>query len=218
MNLGSSFPGGVFSLLGYYNYTVVATYVSLVVSVLGIFQAWEGRSLLSIFCLMLSGLLDAFDGKIARTKLDRTEEEKRFGIQLDSLCDMVCFGVLPAAICRSFGMKNGWALAVCCLYILCAQIRLAFFNVQEEERQSQTKANRSCYSGVPVTTIALLLPPVYLLRGCGADCVCLAAGCMLLIVGILFISPVRVPKPQKIGIAAVIAIGILEVVLLLLAK
>lgn len=205
-------------MLGYYNYTVVATYVSLVVSVLGIFQAFEGRSLLSVFCLMLSGLLDAFDGKIARTKLDRTEEEKRFGIQLDSLCDMVCFGALPAAICRSFGLKSGWALAVFCLYILCAQIRLAFFNVQEEERQSRTKENRSCYSGLPVTSIALLLPPVYLLKSCGTQVLCWASGILLLIVGVLFISPIRVPKPQKAGIIAVIAVGLVEVVLLFLGR
>ena len=204
-------------MLGYYNYTVVATYVSLVVSVLGIFQAWEGRSLLSIFCLMLSGLLDAFDGKIARTKLDRTEEEKCFGIQLDSLCDIVCFGVLPAAICRSFGLQSGWALAVCCLYILCAQIRLAFFNVQEEERQSKTSERRSCYSGLPVTTIALLLPPVYLLHDLGDDIMRWVAGILLLIVGVLFITPIRVPKPHKVGIIAVMAVGAVEAVLLLLS-
>lgn len=205
------------TLLGYYNYTVVATYISLVVSLLGIFQAWKGDSLPAIGCLMLSGLLDAFDGKIARTKLDRTEEEKRFGIQLDSLCDMVCFGVLPAAICRSFGMRNSWALAVCCLYVLCAQIRLAFFNVQEEERQSRTSGKRSCYSGLPVTSIALLLPPVYLLNGTG-ETLRWTAGMLLLVVGILFITPITVPKPQKLGIAAVIAIGLAEAVLLLLSR
>ena len=205
-------------MLGYYNYTVVATYVSLVVSVLGIFQAWEGRSLLSIICLMISGLLDAFDGKIARTKLDRTEEEKCFGIQLDSLCDIVCFGVLPAAICRSFGLQSGWALAVCCLYILCAQIRLAYFNVQEEERQSRTGGRRMFYSGLPVTSIALLLPPVYLLHDHGAEIMHWVAGILLLIVGVLFISPIKVPKPHKAGIAAVIAVGLVELVLLLLTR
>ena len=205
-------------MLGYYNYTVVATYLSLVVSVLGIFQAWEGRSLLSIFCLMLSGLLDTFDGKIARTKLDRTEEEKRFGIQLDSLCDMICFGALPAAICRSFGLRSGWALAVCCLYILCAEIRLAFFNVQEEERQSRTGGNRMFYSGLPVTSIALLLPPVYLLHDLGNDAMRWTAGILLLIVGVLFITPIKVPKPHKAGVIAVIVVGVAEVALLLLTK
>lgn len=205
-------------MLGYYNYTVIATYISLVSSVLGIFFAWDGQSLPAIFCLMFSGLLDAFDGKIARTKLDRTEEEKCFGIQLDSLCDMVCFGVLPGAICRSFGMANGWALAVCCLYILCAQIRLAYFNVQEEERQSRTKERRTCYSGLPVTSIALLMPPVYLLNGLGTFVVRWAAGVLLLIVGLLFITPIRVPKPHRLGIAAVIVIGVAEVALLMLMR
>ena len=47
---------------------------------------------------MFSGLCDAYDGKVARMKKVRTEEEKAFGIQIDSLADMVAFGVLPACI------------------------------------------------------------------------------------------------------------------------
>ena len=51
------------------------------------------------FILGMSGLLDTFDGKVARTKKNRTEDQKRFGIQIDSLCDIVCFGVCPVIIC-----------------------------------------------------------------------------------------------------------------------
>lgn len=49
------------------------------------------------FFLLISGLCDAFDGMIARTKTDRTEQEKQYGIQIDSLSDLVALGVLPPA-------------------------------------------------------------------------------------------------------------------------
>lgn len=102
-----------------------------------------------MLCLMLAGLLDAFDGRIARTKKDRTEQEKRFGIQIDSLNDLVCFGVLPAAIGWSMDCDRLWFLATMSFFALCSLIRLAYFNVTEEERQDQTSENRAYYLGVP---------------------------------------------------------------------
>lgn len=85
-------------MLGIYDYTVVLTYVSLMVSIGGMMLSVNGHLNLAVLCLAISGLCDMFDGKIARTKKDRTEEEKCFGIQIDSLCDIVCFGVGPAII------------------------------------------------------------------------------------------------------------------------
>ena len=74
-------------MLGVYDYTVVLTYVSLMVSVGGMMFAVNGHLHLGVMCLAISGLCDMFDGKIARTKKNRTEVEKRFGIQIDSLSD-----------------------------------------------------------------------------------------------------------------------------------
>ena len=81
-------------MIGFYDYTVVLTYISLVCSIFGMTQAISGRFRTAIVCLALSGLCDMFDGKIARTKKNRTEDEKLFGVQIDSLCDVVCFGSL----------------------------------------------------------------------------------------------------------------------------
>lgn len=82
-------------MLGVYDYTVILTYISLWISIGGMMLSLNGHLDLAVLCLALSGLCDMFDGKIARTKKDRTEIEKRFGIQIDSLCDIVCFGVGP---------------------------------------------------------------------------------------------------------------------------
>ena len=114
-------------MLGFYDYTVVLTYISLGISILGITRALQGDFRMAIFCLALSGLCDMFDGKIARTKKNRTEDEKKFGIQIDSLCDVVCFGVFPIMICYSLGMK-GWAsILVLIFYGIASVIRLGYF-------------------------------------------------------------------------------------------
>ena len=52
---------------------------------------------MALLCLMFAGFCDMFDGKIAST-MKRTKQEKRFGIQIDSLSDLICFGALPALI------------------------------------------------------------------------------------------------------------------------
>lgn len=63
-------------MIGFYDYTVVVTYISLVSSILGMFCAIDGRLTLAVSCLAFSGLCDMFDGKIARTKKNRTDDEK----------------------------------------------------------------------------------------------------------------------------------------------
>lgn len=104
-------------MLGVYDYTVVLTYVSLMVSIGGMMFAVNGHLHLGVMCLAISGLCDMFDGKIARTKKNRTEVEKRFGIQIDSLSDIVCFGVAPAVLCYCFGMRG--VIGVAILMFLC---------------------------------------------------------------------------------------------------
>ena len=77
-------------MIGFYDYTVILTYLGFASGVFGILCAIKDPKHLfpAIFCLMFSGLCDMFDGKVARTKKKRTTEEKHFGIQLDSLSDL----------------------------------------------------------------------------------------------------------------------------------
>ena len=149
-------------MIGFYNYTVILTYLSLASAVMGIFICANPipffgaipNSLWGILCLMISGLCDMFDGKVARSKKDRTEAQKKFGIQIDSLADVIAFGVLPATIGYSVLVEQGSIantplvilfFAVFIFFVLAALIRLAYFNVMEEERQSKTTGNRTEY-------------------------------------------------------------------------
>lgn len=63
-------------MIGFYDYTVILTYISLASSILGMISACYARIGWAIFFLGMSGLLDTFDGKVARTKKNRTEDQK----------------------------------------------------------------------------------------------------------------------------------------------
>ena len=125
-------------MIGFYDYTVIMTYISVVSSMIGIFCAVTDHISAAVCCLAFSGLCDMFDGKIARTKKNRTEEEKCFGIQIDSLADIVCFGILPIVLGFKLGMCHIYGIAILLFYGLAGLIRLAYFNVMEEKRQNET--------------------------------------------------------------------------------
>ena len=204
-------------MIGVYDYTVIATYLSLLFGLAGIYSASRGNLFAAILFLMLAGLLDAFDGRIARTKKNRTDTEKRFGIQIDSLNDLVCFGVLPAAIGTAMGCTAIWFLTTMAFFTLCALIRLAYFNVMEEERQEGTSEVRKFYLGVPVTSASFIVPAYYLLSLYGGltDYIVYAIG--LFVLGVAFIAPVRVTKPGRKGSLFMGLLGIAELVLFLLS-
>ena len=85
-------------MIGFYDYTVIATYGALFIALHGIYSSAAGNPAAGLLCLICCGVIDTFDGRIARSKKDRTADGRRFGIQIDSLNDLVCFGVLPASI------------------------------------------------------------------------------------------------------------------------
>ena len=197
--------------LGFYDYTVVLTYISLGISVFGITMALEGNFRMAIFCLALSGLCDMFDGKIARTKKNRTEDEKNFGIQIDSLCDVVCFGVFPAMICYCLGVNTPAGVAALIFYSIASVIRLAYFNVTEAKRQTQTEENRKYYQGLPITSMAIILPFLFLMRRYYMIHFLIVIHIAVIIVGLLFILNIKVKKPQnpvRILLVVVVALAL----------
>lgn len=227
-------------MLGFYDYTVWLTYLSLLSAVAGICISLHaaGHPYLGVFFLMLSGLCDAFDGRVARTKKDRSPAEKAFGIQIDSLADLVAFGVLPACIgeaistvgpqiygisCFSFfGLGGDRAVSILILfilmfYVLAALIRLAYFNVMEEERQKTEGGCRKTYIGLPVTSAALIFPSIMLLQYILPFDITPIYYLALLVTGFLFVSKIQVKKPGVCGVWIMVGIGAVEALILLLA-
>ena len=173
----------------------------------------DGHYKIAIVCLALSGLCDMFDGKIARTKKNRTEEGKKFGIQIDSLCDVVCFGAFPIIICYSMGIKDVIGLVILMLYGTAGVIRLAYFNVKEEIRQNETTENRKYYQGLPITSASIALPLMYMLRPMFDDTVFLIlVRVMMLGIAILFVTDFRFKKPTNKVIAVLVAVVTLAII------
>ena len=191
--------------IGFYDYTVILTYLSLISSVFGMTRAIHGDYKLAIFCLAFSGICDAFDGRVARTKKNRTVDEKNFGIQLDSLCDMFCFGVFPAIICYLLGVRGALGVMLVMFYCLCAVARLAFFNVLEGKRQLTESGANKTYRGLPVTSIAFILPLTFWLQFVLPELAFFVLlHVVLLVVGFLFVLDFPMPK---LGLKAIIALS-----------
>ena len=178
--------------IGFYDYTVILTYISALSGFLGISLAFNKEYYYACLCLLLSGLLDGLDGSIAATKKDRNDQEKAFGVQIDSLSDLVAFGLLPAAIVFNLGTSDNFSTVVCLFYLLAALIRLAYFTVEEQFMAEK----RQHYSGLPVTSSALLIPFVYTLMSFNSQLSVQVITIVLLVMGILFISPFKLAKPQ----------------------
>ena len=224
-------------MIGFFDYTVILTYLSLISAGVGIIVSLSGNGhpYIGVFFLLFCGLCDAFDGKVARTKQDRTSEEKSYGIQIDSLTDLVAFGVLPACIgsavmrtshirhCffgRFFGgwqemVETGLFSMVLVFYILTAMIRLAYFNVTEEERTKTEGGVRKFYTGLPVTSAALIFPLVLLLQYITPSDIAPVYFVTMLFTGLAFISKIQVRKPGMKGILIMVGIGVIEFALIM---
>ena len=186
-------------MLGFYNRSVILTYIGLIFGVVGIRLAMGGEILYALCCLMVCGVCDMFDGKIARAT-KRSEDAKVFGIQIDSLCDLVCFGVQPAVIAMCAGADGVVGTAVSALYVLAAVVRLGYFNVTEQKRQQQTDANRTRYQGLPVTTAAWLLPLFFCFSGLLGEALAPVLTAWMAVLAAAFVLDFRLPKPQKSGL------------------
>jgi len=188
--------------IGYYRLWAMLTYLNSVSAIVGMAFALSGNTVLAIICLMGCGLCDMLDGPVARRK-NRSEREKSYGIQIDSLADLVSFGVFPIVLgyAVSFGnAAQGYdktrliiGVAIAAIFVLAALIRLAYFCAVEVELQ-QKKEKRKYYVGMPVTFVSIIIPLVYTI--CFILDASLAAvyPAMLLVISIAFLSRIKVPK------------------------
>ena len=225
-------------MIGVYDYTVILTYLSLISGVTGMIIAMTGfgHPYLGMFCMMLSGLFDAFDGKVARTKKDRSDLEKEFGVQIDSFADLISFGVLPAAIgisvLRSSPFfsdvpyrledtgKLQWypivLIIIALFYVLAAMIRLAYFNATEDKRVEQKKKLGSEYfTGLPVTSAALVFPFVLLLNYYLRFDLSLTYFGVMLVLAVLFLANFNLKKPDNRTLLILVLVGLGELLLFL---
>ena len=146
-------------MIGFYDYTVILTYMGALAGLLGIGMSIQGLYINAILCMAVALVCDTFDGIVARAKKNRTKGEMLFGIQIDSLCDLISFGVCPAALFYMLGMKGVFDMTLLGAYCLCCVIRLGYFNVMAVQAELGTKGD---YHGLPVVCLDIAAPAVYL--------------------------------------------------------
>lgn len=226
-------------IIGIFDYTVILTYFSLVTAVAGIIisLSGEGHPYIGAMLLLSCGLFDTFDGKVARTKKNRTPVEKEFGIQIDSLSDLVAFGVLPVCIGYALykrdlyefeGQKNiltsiplSCIIILSAVFVLCALIRLAYFNVTVEETQGEG-VQEKIYYGLPVTMTALIFPSYLLIRHIfyvnptHPINISWIYYVLLIIVAVLFVWNFKLKKPSNAWIYLAVGFGALEFIAVLI--
>lgn len=149
--------------VGFWHYGVILTYLSAVAGIVGIFVSAVFGPAWGVVCLFVSGVCDGFDGAVANTRKNRSETDKRFGAHIDSLSDLIAFGVAPVSIGFFLGMSRWYYMIVLCLFTLCALIRLAYYDVTEEDRLKEGKGKRTSFEGLPVTNVAIAIPTFFVI-------------------------------------------------------
>ncbi len=176
------------------------TLLGLGLAVMACVAAIRGQLELALVLLIGSGCCDVFDGPIARGT-PRTERVRSFGAAMDTIADMASFGVTPVVLVVSTHV--GWMpIAAVALYSICAALRLAYFTVTD----GTSRGGSPGYWGVPVTYSALVLPVAFMLADTtqrGVTVPLVLAG-----LGLLFVVPVRVPKPTRRGYAVLVVMAI----------
>ena len=134
-------------MIGKWNKSVIATYVGMLFSVAAIILLFADMTGYAMMCFMAAGICDLFDGTIARM-CKRTEEEKNFGIQLDSLVDVMSFIALPVVLVIKVAGITWYSVIACGLYTVFGVARLAYFNVCQEENEDKDSPIKY-YTGMP---------------------------------------------------------------------
>ena len=207
--------------IGFYGYWVVLTYLAVVAAVTGICFALLGAVNAAVVCMIIAGICDTFDGTVARTA-KRTDTEKAFGIQIDSLADVISFGILPATI--GFAIYQKWGVhttfhtlitvVIMAGFVLAGLIRLAYFNVTEEEMQARGE-KRTYYEGLPITMSSLLLSVSYAVFGGMEQLISPIYTALLAIIGTAFVLRFRLPK-LKLRDAVILGFAGLGIIILAL--
>lgn len=180
--------------IGVYNLPNAITLLGLVLSLSSCFLSYNNQLQLAIIAFMYSGICDMFDGMVAR-RLPLKEEEKLFGIQLDSIVDVVSFGVAPVMISFHFGFNSPLDYLLLVLYACAATMRLAYFNVHGTSGEGKLKY----YTGLPVTFSAVIFPLAYISTFSSNESLhYILIRLTFLLVTVLFVLNIKIPKPGGI--------------------
>ena len=160
----------------------------LLSAVLAIYFAIVGNFPAAMIGLVWAVFFDWSDGNIARRMKGRTDEQKRFGGQLDSLIDIVSFGVSPAVVLLSYGDFSPWFLPGAFLIAAGGVLRLSYFNVYG-------LVSKTSYQGLAIDNNGIFLVLFFVFHDLFSTSAFTAALYILIVtLAVLNVSPIRTPK------------------------
>ncbi len=166
----------------------ICSLIGLFCSILSIYYAFLGNFPAAMIGMLWAVFFDWSDGIIARRMKGRSGEEKSFGVQLDSLIDVVSFGVCPAVILLSYGQFSPWFLPGAFIIIGAGVIRLSYFNVFG-------MVDKSTYVGLALDNNGIIVPLLFLFNGMMSQAAfTVALYVVLMVLAVLNVSPLRTPK------------------------
>ena len=196
--------------IGFYSLANSVTLFGLALSVTSCFLAACGNFKFAIYLLFLACICDMFDGKIARNKKNRTDAERFYGVQLDSLCDAISFGVTPCFIAYSFGFKGTIDIIVYIIFIICGVTRLAYFNTLANSNPGKSSKT---FRGIPIPMSVFIATFLFMLTTfVPANVTVWLFRIVYLCLALAFVLNISVKKPDmKKGLILII----IEIVMLL---
>ena len=181
------------------------TYTSILFGLCGVYIAILTQSwyLTAIF-LAASVIADVFDGQFANL-FTCSETHQKLGAQLDSMADIIVFGVLPVVCILALSSKAESSASYIILfissliYLSCAATRLSLFNIMNA---------KTVFIGLPTTIAGLVLATLFLFKPSIATCMIVLA-----VLSVLMVSPIKFKKPSRMGYFILVCWPILVVVI-----
>jgi len=136
----------------------ICSLAGLLCTMIAIYFAIGGNFIASIISVLWAVLFDWFDGIIARQIKGRTKEQGIFGGQLDSMIDIVSFGVFPAILLLSYGDYSAWFMPGAFIIVAACAIRLSYFNIYG-------LIDSKTYIGLSVDNNGIILAFAFLFEG-----------------------------------------------------
>ena len=164
---------------------------SIFVGVISIVEASKGHFILASWLILLALIFDGLDGRIARM----TNTTSQFGVEFDSLADIISFGITPAMLLYFFiGHEFGrFGILVSALYVIFGAIRLARFNI------STAKTDPNVFIGLPIPTAAIFISMwILLFHKYDLQNYSIVLLFLALSVAILMVSNFRYPSFKKV--------------------
>lgn len=166
----------------------ICSLAGLLSAVLAIYFAIVGNFPAAMIGLVCAVFFDWSDGNIARRMKGRTDKQKKFGGQLDSLIDIVSFGVCPAVVLLSYGDFSPWFLPGAFIIVAAGVLRLSYFNVYG-------LAGKTSFQGLAIDNNGIFLALLFVFHDFfSASVFTVLLYILILTLAALNVAPIRTPK------------------------